>query len=84
MDIFQKDFLIILINEGSHWFLAIVCFPGLSGPLSAIDNNPVIVPQPSKTANSKSRKSVDIVTNDGESLTLLMPKLHSLAVPPQY
>ncbi|KAG1654086.1 Sentrin-specific protease 6 [Nymphon striatum] len=27
-DIFSKDFIIIPINEKSHWFLAIICFPG--------------------------------------------------------
>nr|KAG5706870.1 hypothetical protein BaRGS_004205 [Batillaria attramentaria] len=29
VDIFEKDFLLIPINEHSHWFLAVICFPGL-------------------------------------------------------
>jgi len=29
VDIFSKDFLIIPINENSHWSLVIVCYPGL-------------------------------------------------------
>ncbi|KAL3883143.1 hypothetical protein ACJMK2_029436 [Sinanodonta woodiana] len=29
VDLFEKDFIIIPINEHSHWFLAIICFPGL-------------------------------------------------------
>lgn len=29
VDIFEKDFIIIPINQNSHWFLAIICFPGL-------------------------------------------------------
>lgn len=41
MDIFEKDFIIIPINEHSHWFLAIVCFPGLKGPVTVKDNRPV-------------------------------------------
>ncbi|XP_011686013.1 PREDICTED: ubiquitin-like-specific protease 2 isoform X2 [Wasmannia auropunctata] len=31
VNIFEKDFIIIPINEYSHWFLAIICFPGLVG-----------------------------------------------------
>ncbi|XP_053974438.1 uncharacterized protein LOC128874118 isoform X1 [Hylaeus volcanicus] len=31
VNIFQKDFIIIPINEHAHWFLAIICFPGLVG-----------------------------------------------------
>lgn len=34
MDLFQKDFIIIPINEQSHWFLAIICFPSLIGPVT--------------------------------------------------
>ena len=27
VDIFEKDFIIIPINEHSHWFLVVICFP---------------------------------------------------------
>ena len=68
VDIFEKDFLIIPINERRHWFLAIVCFPGLSGPVSAIDNQPVNIPKPRKTIDFKSRKSLSNVASvDGGS-----------------
>ncbi|XP_026473578.1 sentrin-specific protease 6-like [Ctenocephalides felis] len=30
VNIFEKDFIIIPINENQHWYLAIVCFPGLT------------------------------------------------------
>lgn len=30
VDVFEKDFLIIPVNECAHWFLAVVCFPWLS------------------------------------------------------
>lgn len=29
VDIFSKDFIIIPVNQNVHWFLAIVCYPGL-------------------------------------------------------
>lgn len=32
VNLFEKDFIIIPINEQSHWFLAIICFPSLKGP----------------------------------------------------
>nr|XP_032832552.1 sentrin-specific protease 6-like [Petromyzon marinus] len=31
VDIFTKDFVFVPINETSHWFLAVICFPGLQG-----------------------------------------------------
>ncbi|XP_011631463.1 uncharacterized protein LOC105423416 isoform X3 [Pogonomyrmex barbatus] len=34
VNIFEKDFVIIPINEHAHWFLAIICFPGLVGKVS--------------------------------------------------
>ncbi|KAG9347400.1 hypothetical protein JZ751_004967 [Albula glossodonta] len=32
VDLFQKDFIFVPINESAHWFLAVICFPGLEGP----------------------------------------------------
>ncbi|XP_061195796.1 sentrin-specific protease 6-like isoform X2 [Saccostrea echinata] len=29
VDLFEKDFIFVPINEHSHWFLAVICFPGL-------------------------------------------------------
>jgi Ulp1 family protease len=28
VDLFQKDFIIIPVNQSLHWTLAIVCYPG--------------------------------------------------------
>ncbi|XP_060603315.1 sentrin-specific protease 6-like [Ruditapes philippinarum] len=33
LDLFEKDFIVIPINEHAHWFLAIICFPGLEQPV---------------------------------------------------
>ncbi|XP_070568066.1 sentrin-specific protease 6-like isoform X2 [Ptychodera flava] len=30
VDLFEKDFIVVPINESAHWFLAIICFPGLA------------------------------------------------------
>nr|XP_042138086.1 sentrin-specific protease 6 [Peromyscus maniculatus bairdii] len=32
VDIFEKDFIFVPLNEAAHWFLAVVCFPGLDKP----------------------------------------------------
>uniref|UniRef100_UPI003AACFC0B sentrin-specific protease 6 n=1 Tax=Centroberyx gerrardi TaxID=166262 RepID=UPI003AACFC0B len=31
VDLFQKDFIFVPINESAHWYLAVICFPGLQG-----------------------------------------------------
>ncbi|KAJ8389358.1 hypothetical protein AAFF_G00120660 [Aldrovandia affinis] len=31
VDLFQKDFIFVPINESAHWYLAVICFPGLEG-----------------------------------------------------
>ncbi|XP_018414418.1 PREDICTED: sentrin-specific protease 6 [Nanorana parkeri] len=28
VDLFQKDFIFVPLNEAAHWFLAVICFPG--------------------------------------------------------
>ncbi|XP_048577516.1 sentrin-specific protease 6 isoform X2 [Nematostella vectensis] len=38
VDIFQKDFIVVPINESSHWYLAIVCFPGQDGPVFKVNS----------------------------------------------
>nr|XP_043874992.1 LOW QUALITY PROTEIN: sentrin-specific protease 7 [Solea senegalensis] len=32
VDIFKKDFLIVPVNQEAHWYLAVICFPGLDKP----------------------------------------------------
>ncbi|XP_064412574.1 sentrin-specific protease 6 isoform X2 [Latimeria chalumnae] len=39
VDLFQKDYVFVPINEAAHWFLAVICFPGLEGPI--YEPNPV-------------------------------------------
>ncbi|KAF3850328.1 hypothetical protein F7725_020047 [Dissostichus mawsoni] len=47
---FQKDFIFVPINESAHWYLAVICFPGLNGPL--FDQNPQS-PAPSSALQSE-------------------------------
>ncbi|KAK8741248.1 hypothetical protein OTU49_002576, partial [Cherax quadricarinatus] len=70
VDIFSKDFIIIPINEHAHWFLAIICFPGLDSPVRMSDGQPVpnTVPDiPKRLRSSKPKNRIEIpVIDDGE------------------
>ncbi|XP_076129471.1 sentrin-specific protease 6 isoform X1 [Alosa pseudoharengus] len=48
VDLFQKDFIFVPINESAHWYLAVICFPGLEGP--KLEPNPLYQP-PSQAVN---------------------------------
>ncbi|KAA8582946.1 hypothetical protein FQN60_015492 [Etheostoma spectabile] len=39
VDLFQKDFIFVPINESAHWYLAVICFPGLTAPV--YESNPL-------------------------------------------
>jgi sentrin-specific protease 7 len=41
VNLFEKDFVIVPINEQSHWFLAIICFPNLTEPHTMDTNLPI-------------------------------------------
>lgn len=45
VNIFEKDYIIVPINQQSHWFLAIICFPSLKGAMT-IDSNQPVKPAP--------------------------------------
>ncbi|XP_049904227.1 sentrin-specific protease 7 isoform X1 [Epinephelus moara] len=34
VDIFKKDFLFVPVNQEAHWYLVVICFPGLDEPKS--------------------------------------------------
>ncbi|CAD7003398.1 unnamed protein product [Ceratitis capitata] len=53
VNLFEKDFIIIPINEQSHWFLAIICFPTLKGPVTYDTNIPV---EPQQLKKQKGKK----------------------------
>ncbi|XP_048841058.1 sentrin-specific protease 6 isoform X2 [Brienomyrus brachyistius] len=39
VDLFQKDFIFVPINESAHWYLAVICFPGLERQI--LEPNPL-------------------------------------------
>ncbi|NXU09300.1 SENP6 protease, partial [Pardalotus punctatus] len=59
VDIFEKDFIFVPLNEAAHWFLAVICFPGLEKP--KYEPNPHYHENATMTMKSSS--------SDGESST---------------
>jgi sentrin-specific protease 7 len=53
VNLFDKDYVIIPINEQSHWFLAIICFPNLTEPHTMDTNQPIKL-LPAQKRHSKS------------------------------
>lgn len=66
VNLFEKDFIIIPINEQSHWFLAIICYPALKGPVTMDGNVPVkpiqIVKKKTPTASKSSQMQIGNTT----------------------
>lgn len=65
-NIFERQFVVIPINEQSHWFLAIICFPGLDGPVTMTSNTPAQI-----------RKSTSATTTTTSTTTAASPSAKS-------
>ena len=51
-NIFEKDFIVVPINEHSHWFVAVICFPGIEGCRNSDTNQSVDEPESQKKASA--------------------------------
>ncbi|XP_056631057.1 uncharacterized protein LOC130441410 isoform X1 [Diorhabda sublineata] len=69
VNIFEKDFIIVPINENAHWFLAIICFPGMDGP-HTWDDKPYNL-----EVNSKKKKKTDTVNIGNLAISIKQEKL---------
>ncbi|XP_068124538.1 sentrin-specific protease 7 isoform X2 [Hyperolius riggenbachi] len=67
VDIFTKDFIFVPVNENSHWYLAVICFPWLEKAVYE-DKNEMNIVLNSETSSNCSSSSV-IVFNDQLSKT---------------
>jgi len=67
VDLFEKDFLIVPINEESHWFLAIICFPNLTEPHTFDTNRPIQLNRSSNQDKFKRIMSKQYETDSDES-----------------
>ncbi|KAM4713005.1 sentrin-specific protease 6 isoform 2-T2 [Anableps anableps] len=57
VDLFQKDFIFVPINESAHWYLAVICFPGLEAPV--LEKNPLYLDPPPACGSPPELQSED-------------------------
>ncbi|XP_043926037.1 sentrin-specific protease 6 isoform X2 [Protopterus annectens] len=73
VDLFQKDFIFVPINEAAHWFLAVICFSGF--------DSPTFVPNPlyqENGAQQQSSTTVSTTTTEQECRLALPSKVDNL------
>jgi len=54
VNLFDKDFIVVPINEHAHWFVCVICFPGQIGCVNADTGEPC-EPPPSQFRNRGAR-----------------------------
>lgn len=79
VDIFGKDFIFVPVNEESHWYLAVICFPWLE---KAIYEERKLSDEPQHLVEAEelddpARKSTVIVFNDAYSRKQELSGTHS-------
>jgi len=55
VNLFEKDFIVVPINEHAHWFVCVICFPGQMGCVRVEDGQPC-EPPASQTSRVKKKK----------------------------
>ncbi|XP_055316050.1 sentrin-specific protease 6-like isoform X2 [Sitodiplosis mosellana] len=68
VNLFEKDFVIVPINQSKHWFLAIICFPGLKEPETNGAARKSSTTKSTKRTKAKASSS-DEEANDDENAT---------------
>jgi len=61
VNLFDKDFIVVPINEHAHWFVCVICYPGQLGCVRSEDGAPCEVPS-SQTTRVKKRKKKKQIT----------------------
>jgi len=56
VNLFEKDFIVVPINEHAHWFVCVICFPGQAGCVRAEDGAPCDLPPGQVRGRSKQKK----------------------------
>ena len=57
VNIFEKDFVVVPINENFHWFLVIICFPGQVGEGCRTVEDGAPCPTPARQRNRRRAKN---------------------------
>lgn len=51
VDIFSKDFIFVPVNQEAHWYLVVICFPGLEQPKTESSSENQVEAQGSESPN---------------------------------
>uniref|UniRef100_A0A1I8HH75 ULP_PROTEASE domain-containing protein n=2 Tax=Macrostomum lignano TaxID=282301 RepID=A0A1I8HH75_9PLAT len=77
VDLFDKDFILVPINESCHWFLAVICFPELVG---TVDYSTMLSPRLGRRRNQNvddraaaQEAAAELVGTRAEDGTLRLP-----------
>ncbi|XP_027625780.1 sentrin-specific protease 7 isoform X4 [Tupaia chinensis] len=62
INIFNKDYIFVPVNESSHWYLAVICFPWLEE--AVYEDFPQTVSQQSQTQTQQSQPDNKTIDND--------------------
>lgn len=78
VNLFEKDYIIFPINKHQHWFLAIICFPRLSGPVAYDTKQPVKQPvKPVKYVKKKVADQKNVPLQVGSTIiTPVLKRIH--------
>ncbi|CAL9690378.1 unnamed protein product [Knipowitschia caucasica] len=66
VDIFSKDFIFVPVNQEAHWYLVVICFPGLEEPKNESLSQS---PDEEQASESPNRNPEDILHNAKEDPT---------------
>ncbi|KAM9486110.1 uncharacterized protein Hap1MRO34_006251 isoform 2-T4 [Clarias gariepinus] len=66
VDIFDKDFLFVPVNQEAHWYLVVVCFPGLDDPQCVERGDHAAVNDDTETSSDATAQS-DFQHGDGDT-----------------
>jgi sentrin-specific protease 7 len=62
VNLFEKDFVVVPINEHAHWFVCVICYPGQLGCVRTEDGAPCEAPlsQSGRLKKKKKKKQITI------------------------
>jgi len=60
VNLFEKDFIVVPINEHAHWFVCVICFPGQSGCVRADDGVTPCDPPPGQARGRSKQKKKSV------------------------
>ncbi|XP_042350713.1 sentrin-specific protease 7 [Plectropomus leopardus] len=77
VDIFRKDFLFVPVNQEAHWYLVVICFPGLEEPKSEAWSGPNSGKNSDGTGESQDQEAAQGTKSPNDNAETLLTSNHS-------